>query len=130
MAIEKKAIDKVSYEKTEKRSIGNSYSNQILPVKLKCHICGKDDHIETLDYRKKPVIEYFVCKTFVEMRPIETFQILKQKGLCWQCLNPGELCSKWKHKDGKCYNKYVCNHPDHERHSIKKHVFVCNHHEE
>ena len=89
---------------------------------IKCHICDKDGHLGTLDHRGKRVIQYFVCKKFVEMKPLDRFKLLQEKGLCSQCLNPGELQGNGWHKDGKRYNKYACKHSDHTRYTRKKHV--------
>ena len=61
------------------------------------------------------------------MKPIERFKVLRDKGLCWQCLNSGELKDNGRHKDGKCYDKFVCQHSDHLKYDRKKHIFVCDH---
>ena len=119
------ALDsKTRQDKSEKvLSTRKSYlSKNFKEEKIKCYICDKDDHLGTLDHRGKRVIQYFVCKKFVEMKPLDRYKLLQEKGLCSQCLNPGELQGNGWHKDGKCYNKYVCKHSDHLRYTRKKHV--------
>ena len=56
---------------------------------LKCHLCDRSDHVSTLDFRGKNVIEYYACEKIVNMTPKQRFELLKEKGLCRQCLNPG-----------------------------------------
>ena len=53
------------------------------------------------------------------MKPLDRFKLLQEKGLCSQCLNPGELQGNGWHKDGKCCNKYACKHSDHTRYTRK-----------
>ena len=62
------------------------------------------------------------------MTPAERFNVLREKGLCFQCLFPGAKCTVGKHKDGHCQRDYVCKHLLHDRYSRKKHVLVCQEH--
>ena len=73
------ALDsKTRQEKSEKVvSTRKSYlSKNFIEEKIKCHICDKDDHLGTLDHRGKRVIQYFLCKTFVEVKPLDRFKLL------------------------------------------------------
>ena len=73
---------------------------------LICHICGKDDHKVTTNFRNKKVIHYFACNVFVEMTPSERFKKLRESGLCYQCLAPGAYLKNDRnnfHKQGKCF---------------------------
>ena len=56
-----------------KDSVKSSSSNG-----LKCHICGKDDHVPTAGPGGTKLIQYFTCKQFVEMTPADRFQLLKK----------------------------------------------------
>ena len=63
---------------------GKTYFAYDLPAeeKLKCHICGKNDHNVSKDFKNRDVIQYFACKTFVEMSPKDRFNKLRMKDLC------------------------------------------------
>ena len=98
--------------------------------KTTCSICGEYGHVETNGPSGMKLIQYFVCKKFVEMSPEDRFQTLKSKGLCTQCLFPGAKWNKGKHKEGKCQRDYACQHPSHKRFPSKKHVLVCGEHKD
>ena len=120
-------------EKKEKFKKDHSYFTQdkASEVKLKCHICGKNDHKATKDFKNRDVIQYFACKTFVEMSPKERFEKLREKDLCHQCLAPGAYMKNDKrsyHKSGKCFSKFVCKDKLHNKYNQKKHVLVCEEH--
>ena len=72
-----------------------------------CFICGELDDIKTNGPLGMKLIQYFVCKKFVEMSPDERYQILKSKGYCIQCLFPGAKWNKGRHKDGNCQRNYA-----------------------
>ena len=95
-----------------------------------CSICnardGTSDHISTNGPGGMKLIQYFACKTFVESSPADRFNLLKEKGYCYQCLFPGALSSFGKHSEGRCQHDFVCTHPSHQRFAIKKHVLVCH----
>ena len=58
------------------------------------------------------------------MTPADWVQLLKKKGLCFQCLY---LCAKitdTKHSDGRCQRDYTCKHPSHYKFPTKKYVLV------
>ena len=81
-------IDVISPGKIENTAQkGKTYFDYDLPTedKLKCHICGKNDHNVTKECNRN-VIQYFACKTFVEMTPKERFNKLREKDLCHQCV--------------------------------------------
>ena len=50
---------------------------------LKCHICGKEDHVPIAGPGGTKLIQYFTCKQFVEMKPADLFQLLKKKSFCF-----------------------------------------------
>ena len=62
------------------------------------------------------------------MTPVQRYSILKQKGLCHQCLFPGASQSFGKHQDGNCQRDFICPHSSHDRYTCKKHVLVCQDH--
>ena len=55
-------------------SVRSSSSND-----LKCHICGKEDHVPTASPGGIKLTQYFTCEQFVEMTPADRFQLLKKK---------------------------------------------------
>ena len=66
------------------------------------------------------LIQYFTCKQFVEMTPADQFQLLKKKGLCFQCLYPGAKITDTNHSEGRCQKDYTCKHPSHDKFPIKE----------
>ena len=90
-----------------------------------CHFCLKTDHIPQ---GRQGLIQYYSCKQFVEMSPLERFKELRNKGFCYGCLYPGAPQNSGNHKDGLCQKDYVCRHPAHDRFDRKKHVLVCHEH--
>ena len=99
---------------------------------LVCEICDKEGHTETDGPVKgTKIVQYFMCQKFVEMTPHQRFAVLREKGLCFQCLLPGAKTTvPGKHKDGNCQRNYVCKHSSHDRFNRKKHVLVCHEHRE
>ena len=96
---QKSMQDKTRKEYEERKSYyGNSELGKEV---LKCHLCDKTDHVSTVDFRGKKVIEYFACEKFAKMTPKERFELLQQKGFCRQCLNPGVKENTGFHKDSK-----------------------------
>ena len=63
-------------------------------------------------YSKKKCVSYLACKTFVEKTPSERLKLLKDKGLCYQCLTPGAKVDHAK----TCNDHYCCKDPGHSRH--------------
>ncbi|XP_066917918.1 uncharacterized protein [Clytia hemisphaerica] len=98
------------------------------PDQSKCFICDSSDHILTSGPQGTKLIQYFVCKKFVEMTPSNRFAELKRKNLCYQCLFPGAQATTGKHREGKCQKVFTCQHPSHEKYTMKKHILVCNDH--
>ena len=94
----------------------------------KCFICGEMGHTLTNGPRGMKLIQYFSCRQFTQMTPAQRFNILRQKGLCYQCLFPGADQSKGKHQEGRCQRDFVCPHPSHDRYTCRKHVLVCQDH--
>ena len=93
--------------------------------KPKCVLCGESDHIPTVTRSGRVVVHYFACQKFAEfMSPLERLKLLKDKGLCHQCLNPGR---KIGHK-GFCMKKFICPHDSHKNLDRGLHVLVCNEH--
>ena len=96
---------------------------------LTCKICNATDHVQTNGPNGSKLIQYFVCKKFVDMTPAERFTELRSKNLCFQCLFPGANKSRGKHKEGKCQRDFICPHPSHSRYNNgKKHVLLCEEH--
>ena len=89
-----------------------------------CSFCGQDDHVVTISEKGKSIVNYFACKTFVDMNPKQRFEELKRKNSCFQCLNPG---LKRSHK-GFCFNKYICPDESHKRFPTGIHVLACDRH--
>ena len=112
------------YYEEKKSYYGNSESVKEV---LKFHLCDKTDHVSTLDFRGKKVIEYFACEKFANMTSKQRFELLKQKGLCRQCLNPGVKENTGFHKDSKCYSRFSYKNK-HDGCTRKWHVLVCDSH--
>ncbi|XP_066920588.1 uncharacterized protein [Clytia hemisphaerica] len=64
------------------------------------------------------------------MSPLERFQKLRSKGLCYQCLYPGAQRKSGKHQDGQCQRAFICKHPYHDPFTTKMHVLVCDSHKD
>ena len=94
----------------------------------KCKFCGGEGHVKTDGPHGTKLIQYFACEVFVNKTPDERFKILKEKGLCWQCLFPGAKFNKGKHKEGRCQKDFICQDPSHDKFPRKKHVLVCQQH--
>ena len=60
--------------------------------------------------------------------PKDHFILIKNKGLCIQCLYPGARQDQGKHKARKCQREFICHNPSHQKHSVKKHVLICEEH--
>ena len=95
---------------------------------LKCVLCGKTDHVVTIDHFGRKVVQYFSCKVFSQMTPKERFKLLLEKGLYYQCLSPGASIERGKHKTALCYSKFICKHKSHLRYPRKKHILLCEDH--
>ena len=97
---------------------------------MKCHICGKEDHVPTAGPGWTKQIQCFTCEQFVEMTPADRLQFLKKKGLCFQYLYPGANITDTKHSKCKCQRDYACKHPSNDKFPTKKHVLVCAEHKD
>ena len=93
-----------------------------------CSFCDEEGHIKTKGPYGKMLIQYFSCKKFAEMNPLQRFQELRQKGLCYMCLYPGALQNEGKHSTGGCQREFSCRHSSHDKYDRKKHVLVCHEH--
>ncbi|XP_066924657.1 uncharacterized protein [Clytia hemisphaerica] len=102
------------------------YKNPI--IQTKCFICGATGHIQTNGPNNSKLLQYFSCPEFVQMKPSQRFNTLRQKGYCTQCLFPGAQQSKGKHQEGRCQREFTCPHPSHDNFDVKKHVLVCQDH--
>ena len=107
---------------------GTYLSNQQPKFTNQCHICGATDHVATNGPDNSKLIQYFICETFTKLTPLERFKILRKKNLCFQCLFPGADISTGRHREGRCQRDFVCQHEDHDRYPVKKHVLVCEEH--
>ena len=95
-----------------------------------CLLCGESGHVATQGPGGVKLIQYFTCKKFVEMSPLQRFLLLRSKGYCFQCLLPGALSSDKKHKEGRCQRDFACPHPSHIKYPSRKHVLVCEEHKD
>ena len=93
-----------------------------------CSFCGEPGHVQTSGPGGVMLIQYFACKKFVDSSPAERFQSLRAKGFCIQCLFPGADGNEQKHAEGRCQRDFVCKHTSHDRHTVKKHVLLCEDH--
>ena len=114
----------------DKKSGGSSYTSGSSPKPKKCILCDKSDHTVTKDHFGRQVVQYFACKMFVNKTCKERWELLRDKGLCYQCLAPGSTVEHGKHKAGTCYSKFVCKNQAHEGHPRKKHVLLCEEHKD
>ena len=121
-----------NYYQNDSNSDSNSNSSiQFTPTSMNlCAICGEQGHVQTLGPKGMKLVQYFVCKKWTEMKNSERLEILKQKGLCFQCLFPGAEISRGKHATGQCQRDFVCPHQSHDRFTTKKHVLVCEEHKD
>jgi len=94
----------------------------------KCSFCDETGHYEVTSAQGHKFIPYYSCKKFVELRPLERYKELRNRGFCYMCLWPGASQNTGKHSDGSCQSQYVCKHPAHDRYDRKKHVLVCHEH--
>ena len=97
---------------------------KVSPVRKKCLICDKLDHVPTVTKRGNTVVNYFACEKFARMKPKERFEELRKKKLCFQCLTPG---LKLGH-EGRCFDRYKCPDDSHKRYNYSPHVLVCDQH--
>ena len=97
-----------------------------------CTICNAADdtnnHVSTNGPKGRKILQYYTCKNFVSKSPAERFNLLKDKGFCIQCLFPGASASSGKHAEGKCQRDFTCSHPSHNKHSVRKHILLCEEH--
>ena len=101
---------------------------QSFNTQLKCSICDKVADVPTNGPNNSKLIQYFVCQDFAMMTPKDRFTLVKNKGLCIQCLYPVARQDQGKHKEGKCQREVICQHPSHQRYPVKKHVLICKEH--
>ena len=95
---------------------------------IKCSFCGEFGHYETKLNDGSTMIQYYACKKFTEMNPLERFKELRKHGFCYQCLFPGAAQNTGKHANRTCQNDFTCKHPSHDRYDMRKHVLVCYEH--
>ena len=93
-----------------------------------CFICGEKGHYRVRGPNGNLIIQYYSCKKFVEMNPLDRFKELRKKELCYMCLYPGASQDSFKHKNGHCQIQFTCPHSSHENYNRKKHVLVCHEH--
>ena len=128
--IEKSAQTPYNKEDKSFKSNSNSkrkYFSEKETTEKRCFICGEIGHQVTSDHRRNNVVQYFCCKKFAELTPAGRFILLREKGLCHQCLAPGAALSTSKHRQD-CFSRYCCKNKIHEKHVKKKHVLVCEEH--
>ena len=110
-----------SHHVEEESASGNSSSQA-------CSICEATDHTKTPGHNGKKLIQYYVCKKFIEWTCKQRFDFLKQNNLCYQCLYPSANNNNGKHKEGRCQRDFTCKHESHNMFTKKKHVLVCDEH--
>ena len=110
------------------KGVNTTFTSKTIESKP-CLLCGEEGHLLTRNHNFKKVIQYWSCKKFVEMSPAERFKLLKEKGLCHQCLSPGAPLDTAKHR-ADCFSKFCCKHSSHDKHVKKKHVLVCEEHKD
>ena len=93
---------KIRSKKFSKDSVKSSSSNGV-----KCHICGKEDHIPIAGLGEIKLIQYFTCKQFLEITLAGRLQLLRKKGFCCQCLYLGPKITDTKHSEGRCRRDYT-----------------------
>lgn len=119
--------DSISFPK---RQPSAHHTQEINSSTFLCSFCGEPIHITTNGPGNSKLVQYFVCKRFVNMPPPEWFFELKSKGFCFQCLYPGASSSQTKHKEGRCQRDFVCQHESHDKYSMRKHVLCCDEHKD
>ena len=135
LLLKSKASDEKSKPKIHQSSSQNHFAkdsdgnkgtaNQ--QVTNSCFICGDVNHVVTNGSGGMKIVQYFVCRKFVEMSPAQRFDLLRSKGFCFQCLYPG---ADWKgrHRQGRCQKEFICKDPSHDHYPAKKHFLVCEEH--
>ena len=122
-------LDKSNDQQTAKGKSDKSPEQKVLmsqPSENKCFICNRTDHVPYVTRNGKSIINYVSCKKFVDMSPKDRFNFLKQKKFCAQCLTPG---IKSNHQ-GRCFDKYKCQHESHNEYPRGLHVLVCESHKD
>ena len=94
----------------------------------KCKFCNESGHYERTDAHGNKVIDYFSCEKFVQMTPLDRFKELRRLGYCYMCLYPGAKQNIGKHASGTCQSEFICRHSSHDPYNKKKHVLVCQEH--
>ena len=113
---------------TNLKKYGTHHTSQDGKETKHCHFCNELGHVQTSGPRGSSLIQYFVCKKFVEMNPSQRFRELRSKGLCFQCLYPGAHQKDGKHSDGTCQRDFTCKNSSHDKYPCKKHILVCHEH--
>ncbi len=122
--------------KSKENSRGSHYTDEQRSYQIsdqgngRCFICGEMGHVQTPGPNGIKLVQYFVCNKFASMSPAERYRVLREKGFCHQCLLPGAEKGEEKHKEGRCQRDFTCQHATHERHTMKKHVLVCEEHKD
>ena len=83
---EKNVPDKTSRYKSSYHSNSPTIEED-LSCYICCEACTESEHTATAGPGGSKVIQYFLYKLFVENTPAERLAILREKGLCIQCLN-------------------------------------------
>ena len=116
-----------------RKGSGSSYHSGKFDNEI-CILCGssvgENDHVATTGPGGVKVIQYFSCRKFVEKTPAQRLQMLRKKGLCFQCLSPGAKWNVGKHEEGKCQHDFVCPHGSHSKYPKKKHILICEEHKD
>ena len=59
----KMKLEEEKHYKDDSKRLYHSFGDS--DKELKCHLCDRSDHVSTLDFRGKNVIEYYACEKFV-----------------------------------------------------------------
>ena len=110
-------------EKSVHVTVGNQSAGT-----TKCAFCDETGHFERTNVNGNKVVDDFSCEKFVQMTPLDRFNELRRKGLCYMCLYPGALHHLGNHANGSCQSEFTCRHSSHNSYKKKKHVLVCHEH--
>ena len=123
--------DKETKDKVNKKVYRTGDSNgQVIHNDGVCSFCGESGHVQTSGPGGMKLVQYFACKKFVESSCAQRLNIIFSKGFCIQCLFPGASVAQGKHKEGRCQRDFICQHPNHSKFPVKKHVLLCADHKD
>ena len=84
----------------------HNQDRQHFPSDLTCHICGKEGHVPIPEPRGSEIISIFCLQVTCIL--LDRFQLLRKKGLRFQCLYPGAKTKDMRHSERKFQIGYTC----------------------